>query len=59
MERDNDTMPVPASVYELRRHLASDHALSLFGMAWSELAEIHDQSHRAVTPGHDHEKVTT
>jgi hypothetical protein len=59
VERDNEAMPNPQSTYELRRHLASDHALSLFGLAWSELAEIHDQDHRAVTPDHGHERVTT
>lgn len=49
-------MPDPRSSYDLRRHLDHDHHLSLSGLAWTELARIHDHDH-AADPGHTHEQV--
>jgi len=50
-------MPAPTSAYQLRRHLAEDHADDRRGAGWHELDSTHRHHHR-VGADHDHEKTT-
>jgi hypothetical protein len=50
-----DTMPNPTSAYQLRLHLATDHADDRRGAGWFELDQAHRHHHR-VGADHAHEK---
>jgi len=49
-----ETMPAPASAYELRGHLRDDHGDDRRGAGWHELDSVHRHHHR-VDADHDHE----
>ena len=53
----DDALPDPRSSYDLRRHLGTDHHLSLRGLAWTEMVRLHEYDHQA-DPGHTHEQAS-
>lgn len=42
--------------YQLRHHLATEHGIELRGLAYADMAAIHDDDHRG-EPGHTHSEA--
>lgn len=53
---NDTTWPNPTSAYQLRRHLAADHADDRTGAGWFELDQAHRHAHR-VGADHTHERT--
>lgn len=45
------------TAFELRRHLAAEHAVRMVGADYGTLCTVHDDEHRT-GQGHDHEDHT-
>lgn len=44
------------TAYQLRRHLAADHALEVRGFPYEELIALHEDDHK-VAQNHDHREM--